>query len=375
MRAEMKQKCHAGHLGINSCLRRARELLFWPGMSAEIRQYVQACATCATYADRQPAEPLIITEVPKRPWQRVATDIFSWGGNEYLVTVDQHSSFFEVDKLNGSTSDAVISRLRGHFARYGIPDILISDNGPQFSSSMFRKFVKDWAFTHKTISPGNSQANGAAEAAVKIMKRLMRKCKASGEDLLLGLLNMRNISTEGLNTSPAQRLLGRRTKATVPTTEALLRPSYTYSHYEAQKKEDKKLRRQGKGRELSQLHVGSNVWIQPLRPHAREWEEATVRKRLTGRSYEVENASGQRYRRNRRFIRQTIQPKHSFPIHQPRGTIYNHSEIERLTPDNATNRQNEMETPADQQDPNERPISPIQTRSGRVIRKPVRYCE
>ena len=100
--------------------------------------------------------------------------------------------------MSNSTSDVVISRLRGHFARYGIPDTLVSDNGPQFSSNAFRKFSRDWAFTHETISPGNSQANGAVEAAVKIMKRLMRKCKASGEDLLPGLLNLHNTPTEGL---------------------------------------------------------------------------------------------------------------------------------------------------------------------------------
>ena len=242
MRSEMKQKSHVGHLGINSILRRVRDLIFWPGMSAEIRQYVQACATCPTYADRQPTEPFIITEVPKRPWQRVAADIFKWGGSEYLVTVDQHSNFFEVDKLNNSTLDAVISSLSSHFARYGIPDTLVSDNGPQFSSNVFRKFSRDWAFTHETISPGNSQANGTVEAAVKIMKHLIWKCKASGEDLLLGLLNFCNTPTEALNTSPAQRLLGRCTKSMVPTTETLLKPSYPYSYDEAQNKEDRKLK-------------------------------------------------------------------------------------------------------------------------------------
>ena len=93
MRSERNRKSHVGHLGINSCLRRARDLIFWPGMPAEIPQYVQAFATCATYADHQPAESCIITEVPKRPWQRVAANIFSWGRSEYLVTVDQHSNF------------------------------------------------------------------------------------------------------------------------------------------------------------------------------------------------------------------------------------------------------------------------------------------
>ena len=90
MRSERNRKSHVAHLGINPYLRRARDLIFWPGMSTEIRQYVQASATCATYTDRQPAKPFIMTDVPKRPWQRVAADIFSWGRSEYLVTVDQH---------------------------------------------------------------------------------------------------------------------------------------------------------------------------------------------------------------------------------------------------------------------------------------------
>ena len=165
----------------------------------------------------------------------------------------------------------MISRLRGHFARYGIPDTLVSDNEPQFSSDAFRKFSLDWAFTHKTICPGNSQENGAVEADVKIMKHLMRKCKASGEDLLLGLLNLRNIPTEGLNTSPVQRLLARCSKSIVPTTETLLKPSYPYSYDEAQNKEDRKLKRRGTGIKLSQIHIGSKVRVQPLRPHIREW--------------------------------------------------------------------------------------------------------
>ena len=169
-----------------------------------------------------------------------------------------------MDKLSKSTSDAVISRLRGHFARYGIPDSLVSDNGLQFSSNAFRKFSKVWAFTHETIFPGNSQANGAVEAAVKIMKCLMQKCKASGEDLLLRLLNLCNTSTEVLNTSPVHRLLRRRIKSMVPTTETLLKPSYPYSYDEAQNKKDRKLKQRGTGRELSQLHIGSKVWVQPL---------------------------------------------------------------------------------------------------------------
>ena len=175
MRSEMKQKSHIGHLGIKSCPRRARNQIFWPGMFAEIRQYAQAWTTCATYADRQPAEPFITTEVPKK---LVADNIFFMGCKWISSHSGSAEQIFEVDKLSNSTSDALISRLRGHFARYGIPDTLVSDNRPQFSSHGFRKFSRDWAFMRETISPGNSQANGTVEAAVKIMKCPMRKCKA-----------------------------------------------------------------------------------------------------------------------------------------------------------------------------------------------------
>ena len=209
LRKDMKEKVHAGHLGVNSCLRRARDLLFWPGMSKEIRQYIETCDICATYGDKQPQEPPIVSEVPSRPWQKVGTDILSYGGHDFLITVDYHSNFFELDLLPDMTSNSVIVRLKSHFARHGTPSSLVSDNGTQYTSANFKRFMEQWGIQHETSSPGNSQSNGAAEAAVKVAKRLMKKAKAGGGDLYIGLLNLRNTQTEGLTTSLAQRLLGR----------------------------------------------------------------------------------------------------------------------------------------------------------------------
>ena len=181
MRKEMKERIHTGHLGINSCIRRARDVMYWPGMSAEIRHYVETCGTCSTYCDAQPKESPIITEIPDRPWMKIATDLFEFGGKDYLITVDCHSSFFEVDLLNDTSSNAIIMKLKAHFSRYGTPTTLISDNGPQYISALFKQFSHEWQFTHVTSSPGYSRSNGAAEAAVKTVKRLLRKCRALGE--------------------------------------------------------------------------------------------------------------------------------------------------------------------------------------------------
>ena len=379
MRQEMKRKVHEGHLGINSCLRRARDVMFWPGMSADIRQHVETCGTCATYSVKQPQETKVMTSAPRRPWQRIASDLLSWGGYDYLVTVDYHSNFFEVDRLHDTTASTVISKLKSHFARYGIPDVLVSDNAAQFSCAAFKNFTKDWKFQHETISPGNSQANGAAEAAVKIVKRLMRKGKASGEDPFIGLLNARNTPTEGMDTSPAQRLLGRRTKTLLPTTELKLCPNTMMAERAAQQKEERRVRSLKKnGNDLRPLSTGDTVRIQPIQSGVKEWQEAKVTKQLTSRSYEVTNREGNTYRRNRRHLRKTTQSSHSVPSGTqspgapPPLDMPTTPRPESTTPPRPETTKNPP--PTIQATPVQSP--PSQTSSfGRAIKKPARYVD
>ena len=88
LRSDMKRRVHADHLGINSCLRRARDIIFWPGMSSELRQFVESCSVCATYSNQQSPEPVSMHDVCHRPWEKVGTDLFTIHGRSYLVTVD-----------------------------------------------------------------------------------------------------------------------------------------------------------------------------------------------------------------------------------------------------------------------------------------------
>lgn len=118
----------------------------------------------------------------------------------------------------------MIEKLKAHFARHGIPDVVISDNGPQFTSQQFRKFSNDWEFEHRTSSPYHSQANGAAEATVKIAKRILSKSKQRKEDPIIELLKLRSTPMEGVEKMPAQLLMGRRTKNLIPATLKTLQP-------------------------------------------------------------------------------------------------------------------------------------------------------
>lgn len=311
LRQSLKKRLHVGHLGINSCLRRARDLVYWPGMSKDIRQYIEACSICASHSDKQPSEPLHMHETPTRPWERVGCDIFTIRSRNYLVTVDYCSNFFEVDFLPETDSSTVITKLKHHFARHGIPDVVKTDNGPQFISNAFKNFSTQWSFKHETSSPGNSKSNGAAESAVKIAKRIMIKCNAAHEDPYLGLLNYRNTPTEGMTTSPAQRLMGRRTKATLPMTTPKL-VSKTFDQKERQALDLKRANaaaKQSHKPELKPLQIGQSVRMQPIQTGQKLWKEGEVTKTLPNRSYEVKTPDGKVFRRSRQHIRPTRKPQ------------------------------------------------------------------
>ena len=136
--------------------------------------------------------------------------------------VDYYSNFIEVNKLSNLRSSADIACCKQQFSRYGIPDILFSDHGPQYASSEFKQFAKDYHIAHATPSPRYPQSNGRAEKAVQIAKNLLKKAIADNQDPHLALLDYRNTPRDGLP-SPAQLFFGRRTQTRLPTSAELLK--------------------------------------------------------------------------------------------------------------------------------------------------------
>ena len=153
---------------------------------------------------------------------KVGQDLFTYGSETFLVTADYYSDYFELDLLQDATTESVIKAPKSHFARHGIAD-MITDNGPQYSSDQFAAFTREWEFQHTASSPLHSQSNGKAESAVKIAKNLVKKAKRENKDLQMTLLEWRN-TPDINNLSPTQKLMSRRTRTTIPTPEALLKP-------------------------------------------------------------------------------------------------------------------------------------------------------
>ena len=136
--------------------------MWWPGLSAELEKLVNNCNECCKARIQSP-EPLCPSPLPHLPFQKVASDLFELNGRMYLLLVDYYSRYVEIAKLSGTTATEIINHI---FARHGIPEVLISDNGPQYTSSTFSQFSRDYGFSHYTSSPLYPQGNGEAKRAV-----------------------------------------------------------------------------------------------------------------------------------------------------------------------------------------------------------------
>ena len=357
-RKTLKERVHSSHLGIDGCLRRAREAMFWPGMVQEIRDYISACQVCRKYEAVNPKEPLMSHEVSDRPWTRIGTHLFSHKGTNYLITVDYYSNFWEIDKLTSTESMEVIGKLKLHFSRYGIPDCIVSDNGPQYTSQEFARMCKALDITHVTSSPGNSKANGKAESAVKTAKRILTKCQETGSDVYLAILDLRNTPTQGILSSPVQRMMSRKTKTLLPTTSESLKPAVVDPQHT---RRDMKLNQKKQAeyynkhsRSLPALDEEDKVRLKPFQLSDRTWRKGTIVRRLDQRSYEIETDKGTTVRRCREHVRK----------------IPHNTEAEK-EPD--------KEQPAVKESVKEQgvpiPEHFITTRSGRTSNKPTRFQE
>ena len=155
------------------------------------------------------------------PWDKVATDLFEINGKTYLATIDYYTNFLKIDSMTPTTASHVITKLKGHFAIYRIPRKRVFDNGPQLSSDKFKSFIKRWGIEHITSSPGHPQENGKAEAAVKIIKGMLRKALSDGTDQYQAVLELCNTPRQDFDLSPAQMMLGRRTRSLIPSLKVL----------------------------------------------------------------------------------------------------------------------------------------------------------
>ena len=159
LHSSILHKLHAAHRGPDFTLRHARNTVFWPGLTPQVKDMFTNCPTCAQHTQQHPREPLQPYPVPTLPWQLVSQDLFELNGRAYLITVDHYSDYYEVDHLPTTQSTAVIQATQQHFGRHGVLHTFITDNGPQYTSDLFKVFTPKYKFNHVTSSTYWAQSN------------------------------------------------------------------------------------------------------------------------------------------------------------------------------------------------------------------------
>lgn len=304
VRPQMLSHIHefGGHQGIVKCRALAKEGQWWPGINKEIEKTVEHCPICIKERTVTP-EPLIPTELPDYPWQKVGMDLFELNKMTYLLVVDYYSRYIEIAHLKNTLAKTVIEHLKNMFSHHGIPEICVSDNGPQFSCKQFKDFAKEYSFTHIPSSPLYPQANGEAERAVKTVKQMLKK----SSDPYKAMLTYRATPIEQ-GRSPAEILMGRKIRTTLPATKEsyIPRADQTEIKLKDNKLKQRQKRNYDKGhraRNSQPLVVGQPVWVRP------QGAPGTIVKTLPYRSYEVRTPTGIQRRNRRQLVQRDLQPQ------------------------------------------------------------------
>lgn len=358
MRNYLLNLIHEGHQGINSCIRLAKGTIYWHNINKDIEKFVSQCHICLTFRSSNSKEPLISHDYKLLAWNKVGMDLFEINNKKYLIVVDYFSKYPEIVLLNSSNSSSVITHLKSIFARHGIPNIVISDNGPPFNSKELSDFMREWYIQHITSSPYHSRSNGLVERSIRTIKDILKKCYSDKKDPYLAILQYRN-TPKSCGYSPAQMCMSRRLRTRIPAADSNLKPKCIdykrmKQHIDTYKQKTSLYYNQHT-KSLPSLKQGEKVYFkkQPNNNY-NAWIPGIISKvGPEPRSYIISSPEGE-FRRNREQIHS---PKYSQTIQVPSKPSANSHHSPSSSNPSSTSR-----------------TSPIKySKFGRQIRKPDRF--
>ena len=205
---EYLQRLHQGHLSATKVQQNARQHLYWPGLDADIADYTRRCQECI-HQSQPPKEPLQAHEVPQEPWERIAMDYFYMNGRLYILICDYFSKFPFLFQVKTMSFANLKDHLEELFSVEGIPDEIMSDNGPPFNGKEFSSYLTGLGIRHTTSSTNYPRSNGFIERQIQTVKRLIEKANSSRRSHQEALTGLRAQPLEDGLPSPSEILHGR----------------------------------------------------------------------------------------------------------------------------------------------------------------------
>ncbi|XP_062535302.1 uncharacterized protein K02A2.6-like [Armigeres subalbatus] len=215
-RQRILKQLHRGHPGMERMKAIARSHVYWPRIDDHIADFVKRCESCVTHSKTPSKVPLQSWPLAQSPWERIHIDFAGPINGLHFLIVDAFTKWPEIRIVRSPTTSAVTEFLDELFARFGVPNVIVSDNGTQFTSEQFAVLCRKNGIQHFRTSPYHPQSNGQAERFVDTFKRSLRKInegESISESLQTFLQVYRTTPSRVLNgRTPSQLMLGRNIK-------------------------------------------------------------------------------------------------------------------------------------------------------------------
>lgn len=291
---------HGNHSGIVKMKRLARQSVYWFGINSQIEEFVKECEVCnsmAVVSKRKVESEWIPTT---RPFSRIHVDFFHFSSHTFLLIVDSYSKWVEIEWMKtGTECGKVLKKLVAFFARFGLPDVLVSDGGPPFNSFAFVCFLENQGIKVFKSPPYHPASNGQAERFVRTVKDVLKKFLLEPEFLNLELedqinlflINYRNNSISADGHFPSEKVFAYIPKTLIDLLnpkkhfkKLLLKPAKTFND-DNQLEVVSKLKRKDP---LDDLMEGDAIWYQNHKPgHLAKWVKAIYLKQISQNLFQV----------------------------------------------------------------------------------------
>lgn len=292
---------HNNHCGVVKMKRLARQMVYWFGINTDIEKYVMGCDACnAMTTSRKPKNMSEWTPTTK-PFSRIHIDFFFFEHRTYLLIVDSFSKWIEVEWMKqGTNCSMVLKKLVAFFARFGLPDVLVSDNGPPFNSYGFVSFLERQGIKVMKSPPYNPSSNGQAERLVRTVKEVLKRfllepavAELDLEDQInMFLFNFRNNNLTSEGHFPSGRIFSYKPK----TIFDLLNPKKQYTNQmQIPQSEDEIIQPKSVGiiqkhsnDAIDKLMAGDNIWYKNNNPHdPARWVKAIFLKKYSHNIFQI----------------------------------------------------------------------------------------
>ena len=179
LQVQIVKAAHKGHLGIVNTKRLLRSKVWFQNLDKEVEREIRNCHTCQATVYKHDKEPLLMTKLPGSPWQHVKADFYGPlpSGDYISEVVDVYSRWAEIEIVWSTSANSTIPKLDKIFSTYGIPEKLITDNGPPFTSHAFKKFTENFGIQHKRITLLWPQANSSVENFNRMLQKVIQSAK------------------------------------------------------------------------------------------------------------------------------------------------------------------------------------------------------